>query len=255
MSISSQKIPLPRSPGSTAIRPASKSATRSRCNPSITRFTTPILRAAKSIFPNSLRKMLGMKPEDPALTTGNIIETIHPDDRPAYREAIVAHFRGDTPRFEVDFRFTAVGWRLALVPPVRRRGAPPRRARLSHRRRDERCHRGAPARPRAGNRARRSCRRLSPARQPVGPLTAAEERYALAMESINFGLYDWNLTNDSVYFSPGLRIQLGLTSGGAFTTGALAQSHASRATGRCITASWSSISRARRRALPAMCAI
>ena len=49
--------------------------------------------------------MLGMKPDDPAYTTGNIIETIHPDDRPAYREAIVAHFRGDTPRFEVDFRY------------------------------------------------------------------------------------------------------------------------------------------------------
>ena len=35
--------------------------------------------------------MLGMKPDDPAYTTGNITETIHPDDRPAYREAIVAH--------------------------------------------------------------------------------------------------------------------------------------------------------------------
>ena len=118
------------------------------------------LEGGEVYFSEQLRNMLGMKPEDPALTTGNIIETIHPDDRPAYREAIVAHFRGDTPRFEVDFRYRGSDGRLALVPPARRRGAPPRRARLSNRRRDERRHRGAPASPRARNRARGSGRRL-----------------------------------------------------------------------------------------------
>src|SRR5476651_1658183 len=60
------------------------------------------LEGGEVYFSESLRKMLGMKPEDPALTTGNIIETINPEDRPAYREAIVAHLRGDTPRFELD---------------------------------------------------------------------------------------------------------------------------------------------------------
>ena len=71
------------------------------------------LEGGEVYFSESLRKMLGMKPDDPAYTTGNIIETIHPDDRPAYREAIIAHFRGDTPRFEVDFRFSAAdgSWR------------------------------------------------------------------------------------------------------------------------------------------------
>src|SRR3954449_1708912 len=71
------------------------------------------LEGGEVYFSESLRKMLGMKPDDPAYTTGNIIETIHPDDRPAYREAIVAHFRGDTPRFEVDFRITGAdgSWR------------------------------------------------------------------------------------------------------------------------------------------------
>src|SRR3954464_13932375 len=63
------------------------------------------LEGGEVYFSEQLRVMLGMKPEDPALTTGNITEKIHPDDRRAYREAIVAHFRGDTPRFEVDFRF------------------------------------------------------------------------------------------------------------------------------------------------------
>src|ERR1043165_1096791 len=31
------------------------------------------------------------------------------------------------------------------------------------------------------------------------------------MESVHYGLYDWNLENDTIYFAPGLRIQLGLT--------------------------------------------
>src|SRR5438270_1121526 len=63
------------------------------------------LEGGEVYFSESLRKMLGMRLDDPAYTTGNIIETIHPDDRPAYREAIVEHFRGDTERFEADFRF------------------------------------------------------------------------------------------------------------------------------------------------------
>src|SRR3954469_18343368 len=65
------------------------------------------LEGGEVYFSEQLRTMLGMESEDPALTTGHIIETIHADDRPAYREAIVAHFKGDTPRFEVDFRFKA----------------------------------------------------------------------------------------------------------------------------------------------------
>src|SRR5256885_12059221 len=71
------------------------------------------LEGGEVYFSESLRKMLGMRLDDPAYTTGNIIETIHSDDRPAYREAIVAHFRGDTPRFEVDFRFRSAdaSWR------------------------------------------------------------------------------------------------------------------------------------------------
>src|SRR5437764_11621614 len=65
------------------------------------------LEGGEVYFSEQLRNMLGMRLDDPAYTTGNIIETIHPDDRPAYRESIVEHFRGDTPRFEVDFRFKA----------------------------------------------------------------------------------------------------------------------------------------------------
>src|SRR6476620_5179238 len=71
------------------------------------------LEGGEVYFSESLRKMLGMKPDDPAFTTGNIIEAIHPDDRPAYRDAIVDHFKNRTPRFEVDFRYRSAdgSWR------------------------------------------------------------------------------------------------------------------------------------------------
>ena len=170
------------------------------------------LEGGEVYFSESLRKMLGMKPEDPALTTGNITEKIHPDDRHAYREAIVAHFRGDTPRFEVDFRFISAdgNWRWC------------RQYGVAVRHPDGRAYRIVGAMSDVTEERQRS-RELETARAeaaaayrqsdtPSAPLTAAEERYALAMESINFGLYDWDLTNDAVFFSPGLRIQLGLTS-------------------------------------------
>jgi len=154
--------------------------------------------------------MLGMKPEDPALTTGNITEKIHPDDRPAYREAIVAHFRGDTPRFEVDFRFMSADgdWRWC------------RQYGVAVRHPDGRAYRIVGAMSDVTEERQRA-RELETARAvaaaayrqgdaPADPLTASEERYALAMESINYGLYDWNIETDTTYYAPNLRILLGL---------------------------------------------
>ena len=68
------------------------------------------LEGGEVYFSEALRKLLGMKPEDPAFTTGNIIETIHPDDRPSYRETIVAHLKGHTPRFEMRLPLSGRRW-------------------------------------------------------------------------------------------------------------------------------------------------
>ena len=170
------------------------------------------LEGGEVYFSQALRDMLGMKPDDPAYTTGNITEAIHPDDLPAYREAIVAHFRGDTPRFEVDFRYRAVdgNWRWCRQYGVAVRHPDGRAYRIvgamsdvtETRQRDrelETAKAEAAAAYRQGT---------DPS---VGPQTANEERYALAMESVNYGLYDWNLETGYVYYSPGLRILLGLT--------------------------------------------
>src|SRR5690349_1722862 len=170
------------------------------------------LEGGEVYFSESLRNMLGMKPDDPAYTTGNIIETIHVDDRPVYREAIVAHFRGDTPRFEVDFRFKSAdgSWRWCRQYGVAVRHPDGRAYRIVGAMSDV-------TEERQRSRELETARAVAAAAYRQGdvqadPMTSTEERYALAMESINSGLYDWNVENDTIYFAPGLRIQLGLTS-------------------------------------------
>ena len=169
------------------------------------------LEGGEVYFSEQLRNMLGMKAGDPALTTGHITESIHPEDLPTYREAIVTHFRGETPRFEVDFRFRSAdgSWRWCRQHGVAVRHPNGRAYRIVGAMSDV-------TEERQRNRELETARAEAAAayRQgdAAGPLRAAEERYALAMESISYGLYDWDLETDAVYFSPGLRILLGLTS-------------------------------------------
>jgi PAS domain S-box-containing protein len=168
------------------------------------------LEGGEVYFSEQLRNMLGMKPDDPAYTTGNIIETIHPDDRPAYREAIVEHFRGDTPRFEVDFRFKAAdgSWRWCRQHGVAVRHADGRAYRIVGAMSDI-----TEARQRERELETAKVEAAAAYRQgdgAVGPITTNEERYALAMESINFGLFDWDLQTDKIYCAPNLRIMLGV---------------------------------------------
>src|SRR5215208_2740072 len=167
------------------------------------------LEGGEVYFSEQLRNMLGMKAGDPALTTGHITESIHPEDLPTYREAIVTHFRGETPRFEVDFRFKSAdgSWRWCRQYGVAVRHPDGRAYRIVGAMSDV-------TEERQRNRELETARAEAAAayRQgdAAGPLRAAEERYALAMESISYGLYDWDLETDAVYFSPGLRILLGL---------------------------------------------
>src|SRR5215831_21424776 len=56
--------------------------------------------------------------------------------------------------------------------------------------------------------ARREATRKSSKQAPAAP---TEERYALALESLNYGIYDWDIEADTVYYAPALRIMLGLS--------------------------------------------
>src|SRR3954451_614685 len=166
------------------------------------------LEGGEVYFSEQLRNMLGMKPEDPALTTGSITDKIHPDDRPAYREAIVKHFRGDTPRFEVDFRFTAADgtWRWCRQYGVAVRHPDGRAYRIVGAMSDVTEERQRARELEAAKAEAAAAHRGSERSEPE----TVEERYALAMESINYGLFSWNLETSTIYCSPNLRIMLGL---------------------------------------------
>ncbi len=55
-----------------------------------------------------------------------------------------------------------------------------------------------------------------------------EERYALALESINHGVYDWDIVNSTVYYSPLLRAIFGMTDDQMLTPEESGQPHPSR---------------------------
>jgi signal transduction histidine kinase/HPt (histidine-containing phosphotransfer) domain-containing protein/ActR/RegA family two-component response regulator len=76
--------------------------------------------------------------------------------------------------------------------------------------------------------------RPSMSAEPTGPLrdtgtdTAdSDARYALVMQSIGFGAYEWDIVNDTVHYTPVLRVMLGLSSVDLATPGDwLARIHA-----------------------------
>ena len=55
-----------------------------------------------------------------------------------------------------------------------------------------------------------TCRDVTDARRTARALAASEERYALAVEAFGEGIYDWDITSDSIYCSPGLYEMFGL---------------------------------------------
>ncbi len=51
-----------------------------------------------------LQGMMGLS-ADSLATTQDWLERIHPEDRPGYRRALLTHLKGDTPRFECEYRY------------------------------------------------------------------------------------------------------------------------------------------------------
>src|SRR3954468_21301989 len=67
--------------------------------------------------------------------------------------------------------------------------------------------------PKSGSAERASGDRPA-ARGPTGHGRAGEEkRFALALESINHGVYDWDIVQNTVYYSPLLRTIFGMAEG------------------------------------------
>jgi len=50
---------------------------------------------------------------------------------------------------------------------------------------------------------------ISQRRQTEQALRDSEQRYALAMQAVNEGVYDWNIATDETYYSPRVRDAVG----------------------------------------------
>ena len=75
-------------------------------------------------YSKRVRNALGISPEE-VRTPAAFLERLHPEDRPRFRAATVAHFKGETERFECDYRFRARDgtWRWARQHGVALRDA------------------------------------------------------------------------------------------------------------------------------------
>ncbi len=105
---------------------------------------------------------------------------IHPDDLPKYDAALRAHFKGETARFECDYRVRADDgtWHWARQHGVATRDARGRAIRLTG-----------------------STGDISELKAVEAALAQSEERYALATQAATEGIYDWDLETGSLYLS------------------------------------------------------
>ncbi|MFI0458155.1 MAG: diguanylate cyclase domain-containing protein [Candidatus Thiodiazotropha endolucinida] len=67
--------------------------------------------------------------------------------------------------------------------------------------------------PRTADRVLREWHHIEQRRKAEQALALSEERYALAAEATNDGLWDWNLETNTVYYSPRLKAMLGFGEG------------------------------------------
>jgi adenylate cyclase len=134
-----------------------------------------------------LTAMLGMSPGD--LTSSDWNDRIHRDDFGLYRDALVKHFKGETPVLKIDYRVRRKSGDYIWFSDSGKciRDADGRAIRL------------------VGAVTNVTMQKLAEA-----TLQKSEERYALAMQAINEGVYDWNIETGETYYSAGVRAALGL---------------------------------------------
>ena len=162
--------------------------------------------AGTAHFSAALRIILGLSADELAKPS-DWIDRIHPNDLPLYRRTLIEHFKGETQRFECEMRYRSGDgtWRWARQHGVALRGANGRARRMVG-------ATGDVTETKQRERELQSARRAASHRagqEPSG--SESEERYALALESINENIYDWNIETGALYFSPGLRVMLGMT--------------------------------------------
>jgi PAS domain S-box-containing protein len=132
-----------------------------------------------------LNEMLGF--EKGELTSGRWLERVHPDDRKRLRDETVRYFKGDVPYFACEYRVLNKAGRWCWV---------------SDRATAIRDGRG---------RVSRLIGAISDINEQVEmkrALAESEERYVLAIRAVGEGMYDWNIRDNEIYFSPTVRENL-----------------------------------------------
>jgi PAS domain S-box-containing protein len=130
--------------------------------------------------------------EGTGLTSADWNERVHPDDMESYRTALRDCFKQRSSKVDCQYRIRAADGGYRWVE--------------DH---------GLPVRNKAGRAIRLvgAISDVSRRHQMEESLRDSEQRYALAMQAINEGVYDWNIETGEIYYSPRVRDAVGLTPG------------------------------------------
>ena len=119
----------------------------------------------------------------PRLRSEDWYERLHPDDTGGYREAVRAHFKGETSRLECEYRMRGRGGDVVWV-----------------------LDRGIAVRNEAGRAVRLvgAVSDITAQKNAEAALRESEQRYAVALEAVDEAVFEWDVASDQVFYSPRL---------------------------------------------------
>jgi two-component system cell cycle sensor histidine kinase PleC len=130
-------------------------------------------------YSDRVRSVLGFSREELG-TPEDWLARIHPEDLPRYRAAHLAHFKGQTDRYECDYRYRGKDgtWRWARTHGIAQRDANGRAVRMIG-----------------------STGDITRLKQTEEALRQSEERYALATAVATEGIYEWDVVSGALQVS------------------------------------------------------
>ena len=130
-------------------------------------------------YSDRVRAVLGFTPEELG-TPQDWLDRVHPDDMERYREAHRAHFKGQTDRYECDYRYRAKdgSWRWARTHGIAQRDVSGRAVRMIG-----------------------STGDITRLKQAEEALRQSEERYAIVTKVATEGMYEWTIADGSLFVS------------------------------------------------------
>jgi PAS domain S-box-containing protein len=151
--------------------------------------------SGKIYYSERVYKALGFTARD-YRTVAGWRNRIHPDDLPRFTTGVITHLKGQSGRFECDYRFRTLdgSWRWARQHGIALRDASGRAVRMIG-----------------------STGDITELKHAEEALQASEERYELATRAAA-GIYDWDVRSGSLYLSPRARELWGFPPGALTNT-------------------------------------